>query len=140
MNVVFVGVDDEYVVKLAHAVAELLDFAHVDFDLSLKKVLQRTIHTKLQNFESELCEKEQQEIQRILSVDKQVVSICNNSFLSNRNYELFEKELIICVEKKEENKLLKNIQKLIKKHSKICLKQEKIDLNQLKNNIFHKIK
>ncbi len=140
MNVVFVGVDDEYVMKLAQAVAKLLDFVHVNFDRNLEIILQKTELLNIKYFEDALCEKEQNVIKKILSTDKQVISICNNSFLSNKNYELFKNELIICVEKIEENKILKNIEKLIKKHSLICLKQEKIDLNQLKNNIFHKIK
>lgn len=140
MNVIIVGIDDDFVVGFSKTVAQTLGFEYVNFDTEFEKILIQTKDEYLQSFEPVLDAKERDCILTILKAEKQVISVCNNSFLSNKNYELFKDQLTIIVEKQEKEKILKNIQKLIKKHCKICLKQEKIDLNLLKNNIFKKLK
>jgi len=59
-----------------------------------------------------------------------VISIRDDSFLSNEHYELFADSLTILIEREETDKIRNNIQNLIKKHCKMSFSQENFDFNK----------
>lgn len=134
-NIVIVGLDDEFVVDFAEAVALTIGFQHVNFDFEFEKELVQSKDYPLTEVDKLMKDKETKILNHLLNKDNVVLSVSNNSFLANLKNDLFNKSFTILIERKENEKLSKNIQKLIKKYCKISLKQEKINLNNLKSNI-----
>ena len=101
MNVVVVGLDDEFVEGFSKMIAKTLRYSYVNFDIFFEKILIQTKDEYLQEYYPVLEIKEKDSIAEILKKEKQVISICNNSFLSNKNYELFDDQLTIIIEKQQ---------------------------------------
>ncbi len=135
MNVAIVCLDDEFSEKLAETIASLLGFEYVRFNDSFQIGLISSCDFPIEKSLKEMCDLEKETLKTLLARQQIVISVPNDTFLSNQNHLLFKDFLTICVEIKINEKINKNIQKLIKKYSKITIKQEKIKLNQLKNNI-----
>lgn len=135
MNVVIVGIDDEFCEELSQTVAVNIACEYVNFNDLFSVDLIRSFDFPLAEANENLNQQEKLRIQTLAKRDNVVTSINHSAFLSNENYALFEQALTICVEKKQTEKILKNIQNLIKKHCKICLNQEKINLKEIKYKI-----
>ena len=135
MKVVIVGLDDLAVVDMSKNLASTLGFKCLNFDSEFEKVLLTSKDYPLIEIDVLLERKEKMLIEYILKFDDIVLAISNNSYLSNENYKLFKDDVTICVEKEENEKILKNLQNLIKKHCKISINQQNYDISMLIDEI-----
>lgn len=133
MNIAIVGLDYDFVVHFSKSLAVKMKMKFVDFENEFEKVMLTTDNLEILNGQAEV--KEAVFLNQLAQQKNIVLSISNESFLSNRNYEVLNDFFIILIEKKEDNKILKNIQKIIKKHCKIAIKQENISINEILNII-----
>lgn len=125
MLVAIIGLDDEFAKEFAKSLASKLDVKYKDFDSELSYYFTFQKVTTLQTANEEYISSEIEFIKKLLK-ENVIISIPNDVYVSNKNYELFKDVLTIFIERKESKEVLKNIQKLIKKHCKIVIKQEKL--------------
>ena len=133
MNIAIVGLDYDFVVYFSKSLAVKMKMKFVDFENEFEKEMLTTDNLEILNGQAEV--KEAVFLNQLAQQKNIVLSISNESFLSNRNYEVLNDFFIILIEKKEDKKILKNIQKIIKKHCKIAIKQENININEILNII-----
>ena len=133
MRVVFVGLNNDFVKEFAKEFASELKINYMDFDEELNAYLILQKVSTLQTANEEFLTLEELLIKQLLDADNFIMSISNEVYLSNENYKLFENTLTLLMEKKEDDKILINIQKLLKKHCKITIKQDKIEMKKILN-------
>ena len=123
MRVVVVGLNNDFVKKFSKDFASEIKCNYIDFDEELNTYLMLQSMSDLQTANEEFLILEELLIKHSLDTDNFIMSISNETYLSNDNYKLFENATTILLEKKEDDKTLRNIQKLLKKHCKIIIKQ-----------------
>lgn len=133
MRVVFVGINNNFVKEFAKEFASELEINYIDFDEKLDAYLILQKVSTLQAANEEFLTLEELLIKQLLNADNFVMSISNEIYLSNEHCKLFENAITIMLEKKEDDKILINIQKLLKKHCKFAIKQEKIEMKKILN-------
>ncbi len=135
MKIAIVGLDDDFVVDFSNQLASALGLQHINFNFEYDKVLLNSINQSV--FETnEILEKQETVLlKNLIELNNVLISIDDDAFLSNSNYKLLNNVLTILIEKKENDKILNNIQKLIKKHCKLTINQENIELNSILNKI-----
>ena len=135
MNIAVVGLDNQFVIDFSKILASKLNLNYISFDDEFNKVLLNNNEASLLNLNDKLTTQENWLMKKLTQQKDIILSVSNDTFVSNENYKLFQNFVTIFIEKKETDKILKNIQKLIKKHCKITIKQEKIDINKILNII-----
>ena len=133
MNVVIVGLDDEFCATFSKTIADFLQLEYINFETYFDDGLLFLNDYPLEDANTQFNQIEKEKLKELLNKNNIVISLNNSTFLSNQNYNLFNNHLTICVEKVEVDKILKNIQKLIKNHCKITINQEITNNKQIKN-------
>ena len=64
-----------------------------------------------------------------------IISVSDNTYLSNKHYEFFKNCLIVAIIEESEDKITLNLQKLLAKHAKISIKKSECSLQNLLNLI-----
>lgn len=135
MKIAIVGLDDDFVIEFSNQLASALNLQHVNFNSEYDKILLTSINQSLFETNDIMEEKETILLKNLIDLDNVIISINDDAFLSNVNYKLLNNILTILIEKKENDKILNNIQKLIKKHCKLIINQENIEINSILNKI-----
>lgn len=135
MKIAIVGLDDDFVENFSNQLASILNLTYKSFTAEFDKYLLSTVNQSVFEIDDVLQSQEKRLLSKLLNIDNVVLSVNDDTFLSNNNYLIFKDVLTICVEKKENDKILNNIQKLIKKHCKLVIKQENFEINSILNKI-----
>ena len=135
MKIAIVGLDDDFVENFSNQLASILNLTYKSFTAEFDKYLLSTVNQSIFEIDDVLQSQEKRLLSKLLNIDNVVLSVNDDTFLSNNNYLIFKDVLTICVDKKENDKILNNIQKLIKKHCKLVIKQENFEINSILNKI-----
>lgn len=115
-SIAIVSLDDLLAKSTAEKLATELKWKFLDLASELEKILILNIRSHL--LDNSIIEKKEQRLIEVSAQQKNVVmSIANDMFLSNSNYELLKKTEIILIEQSFDDKIKTNLQNLIKKHS-----------------------
>lgn len=125
-SVAIVSINNSLSKTVAKKLANQLNCKFIDLEKEFEQILLLNIRTPLFN-NAILEQKEHQLIKYSAEQENVVISLNNDMFLSNGNYNLLKNLQIVLIEQDFDDKISKNLQSLIKKYANISIREKDID-------------
>jgi len=130
-NVVVVSMNKKSAIAIGEQIAKMLSLACIDADNLIEERLLRSIDYPLDLADDIMRNSETNLIKSLSNTDRCVICINDDTFLSNKNFEIFKKSLKILVNIEKNNKLEENLQKLLEKYCDVIINEKDIDFDKL---------
>lgn len=130
MNICLTGLNKEKLIDFSKEIAKVLNYKYVDADEEFAPFLIKAARYPTALVEGLLQENETQLLQQIKKMDKGVISISAEMFLSNNHAKIFKNNFSVAVLEEELDEVTKNIQSLLRSKCKfeVLTKQQLLNL------------
>ena len=131
-NIVVVSLKDEKAQDLASKLAAKLKYNYVDFDDRLEEYLLATIDIPTILVDEILNEKESELLDELVKEQNVVLTLANDTFLSNENYKLLKNCIVVLISVENLAKVQKKLEEAIQKYSNVVVNENCTEIELFK--------
>lgn len=130
-NIVVVSIDTELAYNTAKKIADIMNFQYQDADSMFKDRIVNMVDYPIDFADDLMRNVELNLLKELSKIDKSVVAITDDMFLSNTGIKHFENSLKICVKKDVAEDILSGLQDLLLKKCDVAFYEKDLDHDKL---------